>query len=535
MNSDQKNLNCEELLQLALRKSSDRIGEYYAQILSEEDTAKVLRSPEIRIPNGEINSTHTGKTGKVSPELAGFWEFFWKSLKTTDPTLYAFLNEVELVRNHKISTLGIDITHDGKISLNYNPYFTGAIIKTTEDYDKAFCLLRKLFYHEFLHVHLRHFRVRALIHKSELHDTKLMNIAQDMIIDNFIKLTFDDHDWRDWKEIIEKIGLSSDPESSNYVLKYNELEIFFLLKEKMKDADLLNQNTMDSHDLSGENEENSPSKEAGEEKRNLEDALRKIDKKLSQINQEASRLKKKIKTFAGEVPASEGEILIEAIKRGRNYNWLEILKKALVRMSWQKNVPTWKKLNKRLPYRVPGYRRNRAPGEILVLTDTSKSMHQFLKSQKFKDLINELFTTFKEVARIYGVPQKLITISTSNSGVESATEIKNPEELQKFVHTFGGGTNYEPIFRWIKDNWKKVSQSGKRMPDMVIFFSDFEVSFEFMLREEFKTYMEELSPKLFWIYTAPKELSEILKLKELGSTAGAPPFGEIVPLKRLGF
>jgi hypothetical protein len=189
----------------------------------------------------------------------------------------------------------------------------------------------------------------------------------------------------------------------------------------------------------------------------------------------------------------------EVIKRvadGKEHNLFNILKKYIKKISYKQKNYTWKKINKRQPLLKPGFVLKKQPGEVLLVLDTSKSMHKFINDH-LKNVINEIYIAFKKIAHLYGVPSTFFQID-SDSMVLAIKEIKEIEELENFKIKLGGGTDFKPVFDIVLNDWrKKYSKHNQKVPDFILFITDLGADLDFLENNEYAIFAD----KLIWLVT----------------------------------
>ena len=199
--------------------------------------------------------------------------------------------------------------------------------------------------------------------------------------------------------------------------------------------------------------------------------------------------------------------VIEAVAKGREHNLFNLLKKFIKKISYKQQTNTWKKISKKQPGLKPGVINKKAPGEVLILIDTSGSMHSFL-TDYLEDTMYGIYSAFSKIAKVYGVPSRMVMADIADR-VLTCKEIKDPKELSKIQLSLGGDTYFQDAFEQLVLNWKNLktdgnTKSGKKnssqdFPDFILVLTDFDDPCDFLADLRYKP----LANRIIWLSTEP--------------------------------
>lgn len=449
----------------------------------------------------------------------GFMEYLDRKYPAIKQFVTKEVQEIKVITDG-IAAINVDMI-TGKPVLFINRVASNFILKECvkklplqDCYDAFACIL----WHESLHYIFRHFRM-----PFEGYDHSMMNIAMDMIIDNHIHTTVPG--WRNWEEYLKAVNkqspaknmplISMDPEKNNSIMTYGDKRLYFQLKET---AIKIPNIRFDKHEWGGEvvhtDQDKKPNKgkqgekqagdktdkdadnETGAEIDKDDDKDKSIWKKIldSLFNKSKERQDNNSVNPFGGFGTGDDKIIIE-LKASMNYDVLEILKKYINNVNVDSKRNTWKRTSRKLPGKRPGVVYKNRPGEIFLAFDTSGSMSDF-NANKLPELLSGMLSAFKRVAKIVGSPAGLFAASI-DTRVQAPIEIKNINDLKKILIQGGGGTDYLPVFDEVIMNWRKFAKSKKKVPDLIIFVTDFGVNLEFLKEKKYKV----LGKKLIWLTT----------------------------------
>ena len=187
--------------------------------------------------------------------------------------------------------------------------------------------------------------------------------------------------------------------------------------------------------------------------------------------------------------------VINKIANGKEHNLFNILKKYIKKMSYKQTTNTWKKISKKQPLKRPGVMYKKTPGEVLIIIDTSGSMHDFINN-KIEDTMNGVYTAFAKMAKVYGLPSKIYK-SDVDDRILTFNKINSVKELYEVKIALGGGNDFKFVFDKLVLNWSKTAKSSQKFPDFILVLTDFGDDFSFLTKPEYKP----VENKIIWLYT----------------------------------
>lgn len=175
--------------------------------------------------------------------------------------------------------------------------------------------------------------------------------------------------------------------------------------------------------------------------------------------------------------------LLVSIHQNKYYDWKNKLRRYIPMISSHLVTYTWKKVNRRLPGLVPGVKRKLKPGSVLIVFDVSGSMHSYYERGTIGEIVNTIYVTFMEIAKInlLGRSQgQIYAAEVDDKMIGEFRKFKSIDELRENKQFYyGGGTDYKDVFTRILNEWYKI-EPGKRIPDLTIFITDFDVELDFL-------------------------------------------------------
>lgn len=473
-----------------------------------------------------INLAFASKQTYPIYELYNFQRdnYFLEYLQTNYPSVYDFVTSKQLKIKHlKDGVAAVTVNQTtGQVTLFIN-YHKITYIRNIclglgiEDfYQTMACLIM----HEQLHYMLKHFRI-----PFEAYNHNQLNIAQDMVIDNMIHRI--NPGWRNWQNFVDEINntidtldkstifhkISTEENSPYDLLNFSDLDIYFYISELKLENE---QDRIDKHEWNGDkvtedsegrqeqeqqtqqnnntkNSQKQNEKETDNEtKKPVEDMFDKLaskareriaqnaNRKISQLNNKNSDLLDKV---------------INKIANGKEHNLFNILKKYIKKISYKQTTNTWKKISKKQPLKRPGVMFKKTPGEVLIIIDTSGSMHDFI-NRKIEDTMNGVYTAFAKMAKVYGLPSKIYK-SDVDDRILTFNKINSVKELYEVKIALGGGNDFQYVFDKLVLNWSKTAKSSQKFPDFILVLTDFGDDFSFLSKPEYKP----IENKIIWLYT----------------------------------
>ena len=484
-------------------------------------------------------------------------------LHTHYPEAYDFLHLPGLTLAEDpvgIAAVGVE----PRLTLYLNPHKltfmkqTSGLLHLDEFYKTFACLIL----HEEMHYVLRHFRFPQAAYKHDL-----LNIAQDMVIDNRIHIQ--NPGWRNWQHKIDEINcaideqhrtlakLSADPNDPHFVLNFSDIDIYFYLDELNLARNPQDPPQFDEHPWNDEPKAGSGSHAAEHAGGHTQETLGnhtadnqtpsergnspensgntpadrqtgQAPKKSAPPDTKAPANPPDYDTILGELVkaardrASQNEgrpwlnkneqimdRTLQIVAKGKEHNLFALLKRFIKKISYKQRTLTWKKISRKQPCIKPGTIYKKMPGEVLILIDTSGSMHAFIKKH-IADTMNGIYTAFAQVARNYGLPSKMYKSDFAEQ-VLNFNKIKSVEELRNVTLFPGGGTSLSAAFSAVVDPWRKLTKSTQKAPDFILIITDFGDDYTFLKGNKYSA----LANKIMWLSTDPH-------------TAFRPPVGIVV-------
>lgn len=369
----------------------------------------------------------------------------------TDGTLFAsMISQMQKIEDPKVPTIG-SVIKNGRIMLYYNPeYLNGLSISEA----------KAVMEHECMHIVMEHhFRAKSF-------NPQLWNVATDVAINQMINGLPS-----------EALRIENVFDSKASKIKREDTAEYYYA-ELLKDKEAQNRTVGNDNCGCGEKFEceNGGKDGVGEE----------LAKELvKQV------VKQAIEEAHGHVPSSMQKIVDELLKPAE-VAWQQILKQFVSNSIKSGSKASWKRPNRRFGEVQKG----RISDRILSLTvaiDTSGSIN---------DSVLELF--INEIKAIQSCYKAVITIIECDAKVHKEYKLQKYSKVDRDVKG-GGGTDFAPVFEWIKDKSIKT--------DCLIFFTDLEGSFP----EQKPNY------PVLWAHYNPYSWHE---------RTPTAPFGKIVKLKK---
>lgn len=492
------------------------------------------------MPSDElINLAFSSQQTYPSYELYIFQRdlFFLEYLQTNYPSVYDFITSKQLKIKHlKDGIAAITINQaTGQVTLFINYHKITYIrniclgMEIEEFYETMACLIM----HEQLHYMLKHFRV-----PFEAYNHNQLNIAQDMVIDNMIHRI--NPGWRNWQNFVDEINNTIDKldkntmfhkisteENSQYdLLNFSDLDIYFYISELKLEKE---QYRIDKHEWNGDEisedtegqkqkqesrqndkeTENNKNEKQENEQENRENKPREEDNNATpsisvddMFDKLASKARERIAQNANrkisQLNNKNSDLLdkvINKIANGKEHNLFNILKKYIKKISYKQKTNTWKKISKKQPLKRPGIMFKKVPGEVLIIIDTSGSMHEFINN-KIEDTMNGVYSAFAKMAKVYGLPSKIYK-SDVDDRILTFNKINSVKELYEVKIALGGGNDFQYVFDKLVLNWSKTAKSSQKFPDFILVLTDFGDDFSFLTKPEYKP----IQNKVIWLYT----------------------------------
>ena len=182
----------------------------------------------------------------------------------------------------------------------------------------------------------------------------------------------------------------------------------------------------------------------------IEDAIERNDREaLREAIKEAVASAYVTQKMAGSVPAGLERMVNEFLKS--KVNWRVLLRRA-VKGSLGQRFPTWRKVNRLYPYKIPGYRRLTIP-RLIIGVDTSGSISE----KELTQALSEIFAIAKE----YDIDAYVIPWDAKAYEVQ---RVDSPEDVKRLVMKGGGGT--------VISSFLRKAEELVRYGDIMIIFTD---------------------------------------------------------------
>lgn len=369
----------------------------------------------------------------------------------TDGTMFAsMLSQMQKIEDRSLPTIG-SVIKNGRILLYYNPEYLDPLTVTES---------KAVMEHECMHIAMEHhFRAKEF-------DKQLWNVATDLAINQQI-------------HGLPKEALSIQSVFADKAHRINNDETAeYYYKELTKDKKAQERTVGDGKCGCGEKFEcdNSGADGIGEE----------LAKELvKQV------VKQAVAEAQGHIPSNMQKIVDELMKPSI-IPWQQVLKQFVSNSIKAGSKASWKRPNRR----YGGVQKGRISDRIIALTvaiDTSGSINDDMLTQ-FIDEIRTIQSCYKSV----------ITIMECDAKVHRTYKLQKYDKVKRDVQG-GGGTDFAPVFEYIKDKSLRT--------DCLIFFTDLQGSFP------------ERKPNypVLWAYYNPYRWSD---------QDGKAPFGRVVTLTK---
>lgn len=281
--------------------------------------------------------------------------------------------------------------------------------------------------HELLHVAFFH-----LTNRERYSNHKLHNIAADLEINQYID---DSMKGEDWEGLEYDQGMFT---KFNFLPKQGTDYYYKLLEQSEDDEDLQNlMNSMgDEHSLWGEWDD-------------LDDATKKLIKK--QVDHQIKSTAEEIKKSRGNIPGELKSYIDELFKAPEApvIDWKSYIRRFGSISSKVLTKKSRYKQNRRFP-ELPTALKFKLKKKTLVAIDTSGSVSD-----------KELHEFFGEIYHMYKTGSEVDVIECDTT-IQRVYEYKG--DLKKIEVKGRGGTSFEPVFRYIKENRHRYNN--------IIYFTD---------------------------------------------------------------
>ena len=349
-----------------------------------------------------------------------------------------------------------------EIFLGYNPYFLAQYNKKRKTGVIA---------HEYLHVIFEHLTLRSTNNPKE---RMLLNIAQDLAINSIVGYEeghlpdicflpgepLKDAKDKKFSEFIEKLPKMEDSE-----FYFEQLLNYFKDKKTVEEIILVigGSGTMDDHNIWDDIPEH------------LKDA---INEKIEQALKEGIEEAKRTKNW-GSIPLQVQQMLENMF--AKVLDWESIVKNFLDMSRTSSAINTFRRLNKRMPYDLPGAKRKRQP-KFLFAIDQSGSM----SDEDVRDGVTL-------VLDLLGAKKAEVDLVNFDTEIDESSFVRNikKDKAFKWGRTRSGGTDFDCLRRYINKPENRKQFSG------LIIYSD-----------GYANQMGQvLGPKVLWLITKTGDLN----------------------------
>ncbi|MEO0236049.1 MAG: hypothetical protein ABIM02_04910 [candidate division WOR-3 bacterium] len=311
----------------------------------------------------------------------------------------------------------------------------------------------------------------------------------------------------------EKKEHSKDPNSRDKSKTGEETEVSSKNKKKdIEDSDFeAGESGIDDHNTTDRSTEDLD-----------EEILNRIKSRLHERKMQQSQSRDIYKAHATIGEKILREIELEAIDE-RTKSLYNLLRKYIKAVDYKQREYTWKKFHRKFPGIYPGYKLRKTPGEIAIIIDTSGSMGSHLNN-RVPACIATIKSAIEAIEKNFGFVSRFFFATVSDHLHKGKFEEITREQLKNLKLIVGKSTDYKEIFEKLS-NWRQhtVPPSRKNSPDIIIFITDLEVSFDFMfdISGKIKSQYKKFNEKLIWIFVGDPLLRRGF---------GSPPVGKVLDI-----
>lgn len=346
-----------------------------------------------------------------------------------------FAGEISLrtpkIQNWKVDTAYVAADKEANIHLGYNPDFMRSL---------PFQHKIGVIIHEILHIAFGHIAERAPANKQ---DAKIHNIAADLAINSIIG----ENRLPEFCLMPGRAPATDDPKLAELIKSFPKLESTDYYFNRLKDYAEQNGGGGEEYTLSlgNENGETLDSHGGfGDVPDELKDVLKnKAREMLEQGVKNAQRTAK-----WGTIPSEIASIFEKMLRN--ELDWKAILRMFLGRTRSMDRYSTIKRINKRLPYLLPGARRSTV-ANILCAIDQSGSV----SDEDVQRFLAETFAASKE-------GQVDVINFDTEMDEKSFQSVKNGQNF-KWQRTRCGGTDFDAVRRYVNDPKRRGKYSAVLM------------------------------------------------------------------------
>jgi len=352
------------------------------------------------------------------------------SLMQEEPFLGGMIMYIPKVADWKVDTAYVCADKHGNIKMGYNPDFMRSLPSKQR---------RGVLMHELFHVAFMHIAERGVADRKR---SRLWNIATDLAINSIIG----NEKLPEFCLMPGRAPKSNDPKLAKLIKSFPKLQSADWYMARLEEYAQENgkQNSEDEYTLeigNGDGETLDGHGGWGDVPEEFGDIIREKVREL--IDKGAKAVQRRAQW--GSLPA---EIIAQIEKMLKNeLDWKTILRMFIGRTRSMERNSTMKRINKRLPYMMPGAKRSTI-ANILCAIDQSGSVSDH-DVQKF---LAETFAASKE--------GKIDIINFDTEMDEKSLQSVNNGQNFKWARTRCGGTDFDAVQRYLNDSKRRGKYSA---------------------------------------------------------------------------
>ena len=333
------------------------------------------------------------------------------------------------VQNWKVDTAYVAADKDANIHLGYNPDF----MRSLPHEQKVGVII-----HEILHIAFGHITERAPASKK---DAKIFNIAADLAINSIIG----DKRLPEFCLMPGRAPKTDDPKLAALIKSFPKLESTDYYFNRLKDyAEQNGGGNSDEYEFSlgNENGETLDSHGGwGDVPDEVKDILKNKAKEMLEAGVKNAQRSAKWGTIPSEIASMLEKMLAHEL------DWKAILRMFLGRTRSLERHSTVRRLNKRLPYMMPGAKRSTI-ANVLCAIDQSGSV----SDEDVQRFLAETFAASKE--------GKIDIINFDTEMDEKSLQSISNGQNFKWARTRCGGTDFDAVQKYLNDSKRRGKYSA---------------------------------------------------------------------------
>ena len=333
------------------------------------------------------------------------------------------------IQNWKVDTAYVAADKETNIHLGYNPDF----MRSLPHEQKVGVII-----HEILHIAFGHIAERAPANKK---DAKIFNIAADLAINSIIG----DKRLPEFCLMPGRAPKTDDPKLAELIKSFPKLESTDYYFNRLKDyAEQNGGGNSDEYEFSLGNE-NGETLDSHGGWGDVPDEVKDVLKNKAKEMLEAGVKNAQRSARWGTIPSEVASMLEKLLKN--ELDWKAILRMFLGRTRSMERVSTMKRINKRLPYMMPGAKRSTI-ANVLCAIDQSGSV----SDEDVQRFLAETFAASKE--------GKIDIINFDTEMDEKSLQSVNNGQNFKWARTRCGGTDFDAVQRYLNDSKRRGKYSA---------------------------------------------------------------------------